>query len=61
MSEKKYLVADENGVLARGMILDDALMFMKAYCEKYYMEYIDLDLQEEMRVRRTDELDKQTD
>lgn len=42
MSEKKYLVADTNGVLARGMNLDDALMFMKAYCEKYYMEFIDL-------------------
>ena len=47
MSEKKYLVADTNGVLARGMSLDDALMFMKAYCEKYYMEEIDLDLQQE--------------
>ena len=44
---EKYLVADTNGVLARGMSLDDALMFMKAYCEKYYMEDIDLDLQED--------------
>lgn len=49
MNEKKYLVADESGVLARCMRLDDALMFMKAYCEKYYMEQIDLDLQEEAR------------
>lgn len=55
MSEKKYLVADENGVLARGMNLDDALMFIKAYCEKYYMEFVDLDLQQEIPDRRTDE------
>ena len=55
MSEKKYLVADENGVLARGMSLDDALMFIKAYCEKYYMEFVDLDLQQEIPERRTDE------
>ena len=50
MSERKYLVANTNGVLARGMSLDDALMFMKAYCEKYYMEFIDLDLQQEIQV-----------
>lgn len=51
MNEKKYLVADRNGVLARGMSIDDALMFMKAYCEKYYMEYIDLDLQQEIPIK----------
>lgn len=50
MNEDKYLVADNCGVLACGMRLDDALMFMKAYCEKYYMEYIDLDLQKETLV-----------
>ena len=55
MSEKKYLVADENGVLARGMSLDDALMFIKAYCEKYYMEFVDLDLQQEIPVRNSSE------
>lgn len=55
MSEKKYLVADTNGVLARGMNLDDALMFMKAYCEKYYMEFIDLNLKDEITVKRVEE------
>ncbi len=55
MGERKYLVADTNGVLARGMSLDDALMFMKAYCEKYYMEFIDLDLQQEIPVERREE------
>lgn len=53
MDEKKYLVADTNGVLARGMNIDNALMFMKAYCEKYYMEYIDLDLQQEIPIKTT--------
>lgn len=55
MSEKKYLVVDTNGVLARGMNLDDALMFMKAYCEKYYMEFIDLNLKDEITVKRVEE------
>lgn len=52
MSERTYLIADTNGVLARGMSLDDALMFMKAYCEKYYMEFIDLNLQQEIPAER---------
>ena len=52
MNEKKYLVADTNGVLAREMNLDDALMFMRAYCEKYYMEFIDLVLQQESQAER---------
>ena len=55
MSEKKYLVADTNGVLARGMTLDCALMFVKAYCETYYMEFIDLDLQQEVSVKERKE------
>lgn len=55
MNEKKYLVADTNGVLARGMNIDDALMFMKAYYEKYYMEFIDLNLQQEIPVGRRED------
>lgn len=47
MDEKRYLVKDSSGVLARGMILDDALMFVKAYCEKYYMEFINVSLEQE--------------
>ena len=47
MSEKKYVVSDSSGILARGMNIDDALMFMKAYCEKYYMEFIELILRQE--------------
>ena len=47
MKERKYLVADNGGVIARGMSLDDALLFMKAYCEKYYADEIDLQLQDE--------------
>ena len=48
MKEKKYTVIDNTCVvLARGMTLDDALMFMKAYCEKYFMEHIRLELQDE--------------
>ena len=55
MEEKKYLVADNCGVLARGMKLEDALMFMKAYCEKYYREIIDLDLQQEVYITTTND------
>lgn len=47
MNAKKYLVSDASGVLARGMSLDNAFIFVKAYCEKYFMEFVDLNLQEE--------------
>ena len=47
MSEKKYLVAENGKVLARGMSLDDALLFIEAYCNKYYKMPIDLRLQDE--------------
>lgn len=45
MSENKYTVLiDTCVVLATGMTLDDALLFMKAYCEKYYRDYTSLTL-----------------
>lgn len=45
MNENKYTVLiDTCVVLATGMTLDDALLFMKAYCEKYYLDYISLTL-----------------
>lgn len=47
MSEKRYFVSDDSGILARGMSLDDALMFMKAYCEKYHFENIYISLRQE--------------
>ena len=47
MEERKYLVADNGGVIARGMSLNNALLFIKAYCEKYYADEIDLQLQDE--------------
>jgi len=49
MNEKKYMVLERNNILARGMRIDDALMFMQAYCEKYYMEVCELILKEEPR------------
>lgn len=55
MRDKKYFVTDTSGILARGMNLDDALMFMKAYCEKYYMESIVLNLQQEISEERREE------
>ena len=38
MIEKKYEVSVDNDRIAFGMNLDDALLFVKAYFEKYYME-----------------------
>ena len=49
MDEKLYMVLERNHILARGMRIDDALMFMQAYCEKYYMEVCELMLKEEPR------------
>lgn len=48
MREKKYMVLIDGVVkLAGSMTLEDALMFMKAYCEKYYMQELSLVLAEE--------------
>jgi hypothetical protein len=47
MSEKKYKVIDSNNhVIAEGMALEYALLFMKAYCEEYFMEKVTLALKE---------------
>lgn len=40
MSCKKYEVLRGACVLAQGMELDLALLFIKAYCQEYYMEYV---------------------
>lgn len=49
MSEKKYKVIENNRVIAEGMTLEMALLFMKAYCQEYFMEYITLTLKEHER------------
>ena len=50
MLEKKYKVVDDlNHVVAEGMTLEMALLFMKAYCQEYYNEYINLTLVEHER------------
>ena len=50
MSEKKYKVMErDNRVVAEGMTLEMALLFMKAYCQEYYMEDITLTLKEHER------------
>ena len=35
MEERRYNVAWENDIIARDMSIDDALIFIKALCEKY--------------------------
>ena len=47
MGEKKYEVVDYlNRVIASGMTLELALLFMKAYCQEYYMECVTLTLRD---------------
>ena len=46
MKEKKYKVAWKREIIARDMKLDDALLFIKALCEKYYMEEVEIQLLE---------------
>lgn len=46
MSCKKYEVLRGASVLAQGMELDLALLFIRAYCQEYYMEPIKLTLRE---------------
>ena len=48
MSEKRYKVIDELGhVIANNMNLRTALLLIKAYCEEYFMEHVNLTLKEE--------------
>lgn len=52
MNEKRYLVADVScgcNIIARDMDIDTALLLIKAYTEKYYMEPISLKIMEESR------------
>ena len=50
MSEKKYKLIDEyNHVIAEGMDLEIALLFIKAYCREYFMENITITLKEHER------------
>ena len=46
MEEKKYKVAWKREIIARDMRLDDALLFIKALCKKYYMEEVEIQLLE---------------
>ena len=46
MSEKKYKVAWKREIIARDMRLDDALLFIKALCNKYYEEEVEIELLE---------------
>lgn len=52
MNEKRYLVADIScgcNIIARSMDIDTALLLIKAYTEKYYLEPISLKIMEEPR------------
>lgn len=54
MNEKKFIVSKGNTTLASEMTLDDALLFIKAYIEKYYMEHLSLRITEMERVKAGD-------
>lgn len=47
MEEKRYKVSDASGILASWMKLDDALLFIQAYCERYFNEVTFLTSEEE--------------
>ena len=47
MEEKRYKISDASGILASWMKLDDALLFIQAYCERYFNEVTFLTLEEE--------------
>lgn len=44
MEERKYKVAWEDVIIARDMRIDDALIFIKALCDKYFRDSIDITL-----------------
>lgn len=45
MEENKYRVMERNNILADNMSLEMALLFMEAYCNKYYMNDVLLTIQ----------------
>ena len=45
MGENKYRVIERKTVLADNMSLEMALLFIEAYCNKYYMENAELVIQ----------------
>lgn len=44
MKERKYKIAWENEIIARDMRIDDALIFIKALCDKYFNNSINITL-----------------
>ena len=44
MEERKYKVAWANKVIARDMRIEDALIFIKALCDEYFCEEINITL-----------------
>lgn len=55
MGERLFYVEEKNGcILASNMTLTNALLFIEAYINKYYMEYVDLTISEHKK-RREDE------
>lgn len=44
MEEKKYKVAWEDEIIARDMLIEDALIFIKALCDKYFNTRINITL-----------------
>lgn len=47
MEEKKYRVVWDGEEIARCMRIDDALIFIKALCDKYYNNRINITLLDE--------------
>ena len=42
MEERKYKVQWEDEIIARDMRIDDALIFIKALCDKYFNNRINI-------------------
>lgn len=57
MNEKRYEVIDEYGhSIAKGMSLDMAIMFIKAYIELYYEDSVMLTIKEELHIMSAQEI-----
>ena len=51
MEERKYRVAWDGEEIARCMRIDDALIFIKALCDKYYNNRINITLLNEPKTK----------
>ncbi len=53
MEERKYKIAWEDEIIARDMRINDALIFIKALCDEYFNNRINITLLDDDQLKTT--------